>query len=195
MDEVLAIALYVEGVLERMGVRHVVAGSLASSLHGIPRATQDIDFVADLRAEHVEAIVGELLASFYIDASAVSEAVRDRTRFNAIHLETMFKVDVYLPELDDVAEQQFARGVTVEVDQESGQTLVVASAEDTILQKLRWYRLGAESSVRQWRDALGVLQVQGPHLDRDYLHETAAKMGLEDELQRALMAASGGEPA
>lgn len=32
----------------------------------------------------------------------------------------------------------------------------VASAEDTILRKLNWYRLGGEVSDRQWRDVAGI---------------------------------------
>jgi len=193
MEDVLRIALYVEDVLERLGVRHVVGGSLASSLHGIPRATQDIDFVVDLDPTHVEEIVGELTSLFYVDPAAVSEAVRDRTRFNAIHLETMFKVDVYVPSMDQVAESQLTRGEAFVVDVETGQALMVASAEDTVLQKLRWYRLGDEVSERQWRDALGILQVQGTRLDRDYLNRTAALLGVTDLLERAVQIGGGGE--
>lgn len=193
-NEVLSIALFVGEVLERMGVRHVVSGSLASSLHGIPRATQDIDFVADLQPNHAAEIVAALQPRFYVDSAAVAEAIRDRTRFNAIHLETMFKVDIYVPEMNEVARAQFQRGTAFEFEEEGGQTLVVASAEDTVLQKLRWYLLGDETSERQWRDALGVIRVQGPRLDREYLAATAASMGLMELLERALTAGSDRPP-
>jgi hypothetical protein len=43
MEEVLAITLYIADLLDRLGVRYLVGGSLASSLHGTPRATQDVD--------------------------------------------------------------------------------------------------------------------------------------------------------
>jgi hypothetical protein len=97
VDDVLDIALLVSEILERLGVAHMVAGSLASSLHGIPRATQNIDLVADLSEKQIEPLVDALADAFYVDAGAVREAVRDGTRFNAIHLDTVFKVDIYMP--------------------------------------------------------------------------------------------------
>ncbi|MDX1393456.1 MAG: hypothetical protein R3195_03655 [Gemmatimonadota bacterium] len=186
MQDVLTIALLVEELLDRMGVRHVVGGSLASSLHGIPRATQDIDFVADLRDEHVSELVRGLLPSFYVDEEASREAVRDRTRFNAIHLETMFKVDVYVPERDAALDDQLARGRPYDVHTVHPGRLIVASPEDTIVQKLRWFRLGDEVSERQWRDAAGVIKVQGDRLDAEYLTRAADRLGVGDLLDRVL---------
>ena len=193
MDEVLTIALIIEDVLDRLGVRHVVGGSLASSLHGIPRATQDIDFVVDLRPADADVIVAELAPRFYVDEHAVKEAIRERTRFNAIHLETMFKAHVYVPAMDEVMETQLACGSAFVVDERTGRTLVVSSAEDAILQKLRWYRLGEEVSERQWKDALGVLRVQGGRLDREYLERTADRLRVRDLLDQARRA-SGNDP-
>lgn len=72
MDDVLDIALLVTGILERLGVPHMVAGSLASSLHGIPRATQDIDVVADLSEDRIGPLVDALGDAFYVDAGAVA---------------------------------------------------------------------------------------------------------------------------
>ena len=62
----------------------------------------------------------------------------------------------------------------------------VASAEDIILAKLEWYRLGGEVSDRQWRDILGVLKVQAGRVDLDYLRHWAAELKVDDLLQRAL---------
>lgn len=87
------ITALVTAELNRLGVVHVVVGSLASSLHGLPRSTNDVDIVAALRPEHVEPFVGTLEAGFYVDADMIRDAIRRRSEFNVIHLATMFKVD------------------------------------------------------------------------------------------------------
>lgn len=186
MDDVLDIALLVSEILERLGVPHMVTGSLASSLHGIPRATQDIDLVADLSEKQIEALVDALAGAFYVDAGAVREAVRGGTRFNAIHLDTVFKVDIYMPTQGRRGRIELDRARPYVVSEDPERRLVVASAEDTIVQKLRWFRLGDEVSERQWKDALGILRVQGDRLDRDYLREAAEAIGVEDLLDRAI---------
>jgi hypothetical protein len=182
LSEAIAVTLRVTSALEQLGVSYVVGGSVASSVHGIPRSTADADVVAALRLEHVEPLVRSLEADFYVDADMIRDAIRRRFEFNVLHLATMFKVDVFVPTLDDTVRRELARGARVDLG--DGRTLFVASAEDTIVQKLRWYRLGGETSERQWTDALGVLRVRGSELDRTYLDETARALGVEDLLVR-----------
>ena len=61
----------------------------------------------------------------------------------------------------------------------------IATAEDIILAKLEWYRLGNEVSERQWNDVLGLLRLQGAALDLAYLRSSAADLGIADLLDRA----------
>ena len=61
----------------------------------------------------------------------------------------------------------------------------VATAEDTVIAKLDWYRSAGESSDRQWRDLVGIIKVQGRDLDREYLRHWASRPGLADLLARA----------
>lgn len=68
--------------------------------------------------------------------------------------------------------------------------LRVATPEDVILQKLRCYRMGGESSERQWRDVRGVAKAAGTRFDRGYLDAWAVRLGIGDLLDR-LWAESG----
>jgi len=184
-DEPLQLALRVIRVLEDLGATAWVGGSLASSIYGIPRATQDADIVADLRVEMTHPLVEALGEDFYADAERIASGIEGRSSFNVIHLATMFKVDVFLVGRDPWFERQIERRRSVEID-EAGTQVLVTSPEDIILHKLQWYREGGHISDRQWRDALGVLQVQDDRIDRSYLRAMAGDLGLSDLLEELL---------
>ena len=111
--------------------------------------------------------------SYYIDADAVRDAIRRKSSFNAIHLDTMLKVDVFIPK-SRLLDQEELRRVQLKTLDDSERLFYVASPEGTILNKLEWYRMGGEVSDRQWNDILGVLKVQGTDLDMAYLQRWAA---------------------
>lgn len=181
--EALEITSLVAKHLERLGVAYCVGGSLASSLHGIPRSTQDADLAAALRPEHVEPLVAALEESFYVAPERILDAVYRQASFNVIHLETMFKVDLFCVGDDPYSRSELDRREPFAIAPD--RVLQVASAEDTILQKLLWYRRGGEASDRQWEDLIGVLDVQGARLDTEYLRRWAKELGLSDLLKRA----------
>jgi len=185
-SEPIEVTLAVTGVLERLGVEYVVGGSLATSLHGIPRATLDVDIVADLRMPNLDPFVAALSASFYVDSDMVREAIRRRATFNILHLATMFKVDVFVIGSDELIATELSRKRRVRVLEEPQADLFVASPEDMVLQKLIWYREGGGVSDRQWGDVIGVIKTQGSRLDLVYLHLWAGRKGLTDLLERAL---------
>src|SRR6185295_7911835 len=184
-EEALKVILAVVRVLEDLQVPYAVGGSLASSMHGIPRSTQDGDLVADLRVEHIQPFVAAIAQTFYVSPERVLQAVQRRSSFNVVHLKTAIKVDIFVLSRDPLSLQEMARRQVLPFPGEPGTTIHVASAEDTVLQKLLWYRKGNMVSERQWNDILGVLKVQGPRLDFDYLKEWADRIGVDDLLRQA----------
>lgn len=184
-EDALKVILEVFRVLEDLQVPYAVRGSLASSMHGIPRSTQDGDLVADLRAEHVQPFVTAVAQIFYVSPERVLQAVQRRSSFNIVHLKTAIKVDIFVLSREPLSLQEMARRQVLPFPGEPGTTLHVASAEDTVLQKLLWYRKGNMVSERQWNDILGVLKVQRTDLDFNYLQEWAVQVEVGDLLKKA----------
>lgn len=190
LPETLAALTPIVHTLERLGIPYHIGGSLASSAYGNPRSTVDVDLVANLRAEQIVAFVEQLQGGYYVEQASVREAVRMRRSFNLIHLETMIKVDVFVPEDRPFDQQEMsrARPQALSVGGEE-RTFLVKSPEDLVLRKLDWYRAGGGVSERQWSDVVGVLKVQAERLDRSYLTRWAAELEITDLLERALAAA------
>lgn len=185
-DEPIQVTLQVVDVLEQIGIKYVIGGSLASALHGVARATMDSDIITDFREEHVEPFVQALKSTFYVDDEMIREAVRHKRSFNIIHLETFFKVDIFISKEREFDRRQLSRRSAYILSSDPEQSAYVASAEDTVLAKLEWYRMGGEVSDRQWRDILGVIKVQTGKLDMDYLGQGASLLNVADLLTKAL---------
>jgi len=189
-EPILAVARLVRA-LETLRVEYVVGGSLASSIYGEPRATNDVDVVVNLRLEHVPGLVTALGEDFYIDEEMAREAVLRRSTFNLIFQPSVFKLDIFVARLDSWTREELSRGRVIELEV-SGERVALrfASPEDALLHKLVWFRMGGEVSERQWRDVLGVLRVQAGALDETYLVQWAEPLGVADLLVRAMREAA-----
>lgn len=186
MNEDLRLALApVADALEALGVDYRVGGSVASSALGVGRSTLDIDLVADLPLRHVDAFVAHLGDAYYADGDMIRDAIRRRWSFNVIHLATMMKIDVFILKQRAFDRVAFARVTPSALDEQHDRVFPLTTAEDIILHKLEWYRLGDGVSERQWQDVLGVFRVQGAALDRAYLERWARELGVDDLLARA----------
>ena len=163
--------------LEGLGIAYMVAGSLASSHHGLPRATNDADVVIDPTPDSLDRLLQALLADgYYVDERRAREALRARQQFNVIDPETAFKLDLIVRKERPFSREEFARRERRDL---AGMSVSMATAEDTILSKLEWARAASGSSL-QLADAAGVLRVCGERLDRAYVEEWAAVLEVSD---------------
>jgi hypothetical protein len=186
LPEPIAVTVKVTETLEELAIPYLIGGSLASTLYGMVRTTQDADIVADMRLEHIQPFANSLQNEFFIDEEMISKSIRRYSSFNIIHRATMFKVDVFIPRPRPFHQSQLARAQRYIFSTDPEVSARFSSAEDTILSKLEWYRLGGEVSERQWRDVLGVLKTGAEALDRDYLRKWAKELKVSDLLEKVL---------
>jgi hypothetical protein len=172
--------------LERLGLPYMVAGSFASTIYGQPRYTQDADIVAGLSRLGIDDIVRSFSPDFYIDRGQVERAVESCTSFNIVHLESAFKVDLFVVGEGAFKQEALKRRARKTIKTEPHYAPYVQSPEDTILSKLDWYRQGGCVSDQQWRDVLGILKVQEGMLDFAYLQKWAQELQVVDLLNKAL---------
>ncbi|MBX3131142.1 MAG: hypothetical protein KF718_30765 [Polyangiaceae bacterium] len=183
-SDALDVALLVAAAIERAGGEYFVGGSIASSLQGEPRATNDIDFVVALPLGRLSEFCQALGDEFEVDLDMLRDAIRTAGSANAFHLPSVTKIDFFGRGYEGYDESEFARRRPVVV-RASGATLVVKAPEDTVLRKLLWYRAGGGVSDRQWRDVVSVLRIAGAQLDEGYLNAWAERLNVTDLLTQA----------
>jgi hypothetical protein len=175
--------------LDQCGIAYLIGGSVASGIHGIYRTSMDVDLVADIHTPQAAELARRLSSEFYADADMMRNAIQAGRSFNVIDLGSSYKFDVFPLSQDRFSQEQFSRRSVAEVTLGS-QTLSVpiATAEDTLLMKLVWYRAGGEISERQWNDIRGIIAIQGESLDRAYVRHWAGYLKVADLLEEALSA-------
>ena len=171
--------------LERAGIAYMLTGSLASAYYGIPRATQDIDFVVTAAPAQLRTFV-QLLPSdeYYADLDAALEAQRRQSLFNVIDLASGWKIDLIMRRSRPFSDEEFGRRRRISL---LGIDLFVASAEDVVVSKLEWAKLA--QSQRHIEDVTGILKMRWDSLDHAYLEKWVADLGLKTEWDKARGAA------
>jgi hypothetical protein len=185
MESPFKVLSLVASILEQQQINYVLVGSLASSIHGMYRSTADIDIVADVKPAKVVPLLNALQDSFYVDELAVREAIDRQQSFNAIHFESVFKIDIFIPKADRFSRNQLERRELRQIAPDVPQMVYVATVEDTILAKLRWYHSGGRTSTTQWGDVVGMIGASAKRLDIDYLKKWADTLGISDLLTKA----------
>ena len=179
----VTIAIDAGARLDALEIPWVTAGSVASSIHGEPRSTMDVDMVIGLASRDVKALAQALRGDYYVDVDAMHAAVKSSGSFNAVHVASMIKVDFFVAGDDPFEAERLASRFRVEMP--SG-ALYVDTAEHTLLRKLEWYRRGGEVSERQWRDVQAIVRIQGDRLDHQRLRQWSGVLGVTDLLERLL---------
>jgi hypothetical protein len=172
-------------VLADLGIPYALGGSMASSVYGYDRYTRDADITVEPFPGKAAQLAAAFGSDYYVSVPAIEDALRRQASFNIINMRTGFKVDVFIRKDQPFERTAMARRINLELPDSPGQPLTLHTAEDVVLFKLRWYRLGNEMSEQQWKDILGVLKVQTGKLDEGYLDRWAADLGVADLLDRA----------
>jgi hypothetical protein len=183
-ENAIDIALKVARALTTVGAEYFVGGSLASSLQGEPRATNDIDFVIALPLGKIGELSAALGSDFEVDTDTLRDAVQHASCANAFYLPVVTKIDFFGRGYEPFDESEFSRRRPTTVTA-SGESLVIKAPEDTVLRKLLWFREGGEVSEKQWRDIVSVLQISGDKMDQTYLAAWASRLHLSELLERA----------
>jgi hypothetical protein len=166
---------------EQANVAHMVVGSFASNLYGVGRATQDIDIVVSATPDQINAFLSLLpKAKYYYDLNTALQASRRKDMFNILDMQSGWKVDVIFVKPTAYHQLAFQRRTAAEIE---SVPLFAATAEDTIMAKLDWAKMG--ESLRQIEDVAGILQLRGDQLDRPYIEKWVRELGLTSQWDSA----------
>ena len=167
--------------LEHANIPYMISGSIGSSFHGQPRATNDADIVIDSTMQQITAFVESLGPEYYVSKEAARQAIENHSMFNVIDTRSGYKADLIIRKNRPYSQQEFSRRTHTNF---LGIDVYVLSPEDSILSKLEWTK--GRQSETQSKDALGVLMAQKDTLDFDYLKKWAKELGIEDALRNLL---------
>jgi hypothetical protein len=171
----------ITAALDHSGIAYMVTGSFASSHHGVPRATMDIDIVIEASPQQLRSFAAMLPAdAFYVDVGAAIEAHSRQSMFNVLDLISGWKIDLILRKHRPFSLEEFRRRQPAEFQ---GIPLFVASAEDVVIAKLEWAQLG--QSQRQVQDVASILKLRWQDLDRSYIERWISDLSLQAEWSKA----------
>lgn len=168
--------------LDAIGMPHMLTGSLASNLYGVPRSSDDADLVLQTLEFDFASLRKELGPGLRIDPQLSFESITGTYRYIIKKLEgEPFKIELFFLSKDPHDRIRFERRKPTSFD---GHATCVAAPEDVVITKLRWSQLGKRS--KDVEDVRNVLAVQGNNLDWPYIEkwcEQHGTRGLLDQLR------------
>lgn len=181
------LAITLGEIFDNLNILYYLGGGLASSFWGERRQTADADIVVILEPEKVQELIAALSIEFYVSEIAIDDVISGRTNsFNVIHTASVIKADIYpINHNNDFDLSAMSRRKQVQPFS-TNNSIYIASAEDIILQKLRWYKLTKNQSEKQWRDILGVLKARRNELNYNYLKHWSDLLQVSPELEKAI---------
>ena len=150
--------------LETLGLAYMAVGSFSTNVYGKVRSTKDADFVVEMGGTSVARLAQQLGRDFELDPQMSFETITATTRYRFRHRASVFMVEIFLLSSDPHDQQRFARRVQGDI---GGRNTFVPTADDVVIQKLRWSKHGQR--LKDVEDVRGVLAVQAGKLDLDYI--------------------------
>jgi len=167
--------------LQKAGIDYVICGSIAASFYGVERSTQDADIIINPTEEQLTNFFKLLGDAYYVNSDDAAEALNQRTMFNIIDVENIWKADLIIRKKTDFYAEEFRRKRKEEM---LGKDFYILSPEDVILSKLLWAK--QSRSELQYRDVMTILTIQAGHLDMKYLNKWAKVLNVEEDLNKCL---------
>jgi len=125
---------YVVEVLDRLGLKYLITGFVATSYYGEPRFTNDIDILVELTSVDIPKFCHSFPnEDYYLSENAVREAIEEQKQFNIIHRATGLKVDLFISQETAFEQSRFNRGLNFDLP--GGYTAWFASPEMSFSKK------------------------------------------------------------
>jgi len=167
--------------LDQAGIPYMLTGSFAGTVYGMGRSTLDIDLIIVADEEQIVRLLDSLPKNeFYSDSNSAIEACRNQSMFNLIDEVTGLKIDFIFRKARPFSEEEFRRRKSAQVE---GVSFFVVTAEDLIVAKLEWAKMGA--SLRQMEDVQGILKVRKDELNFAYIDKWVKDLELTEQWESA----------
>jgi hypothetical protein len=183
--ELKALAVFL-AILDELGIVYALGGSMACSVYGKVRFTEDADIAVEPFPSVVDTLLKKLSSDFYVSPQAVRQALTQRGSFNVIHIAAAFKIDVFIRNETPFQKQLLLRRKQVTIPALPDAKVWAVSPEDILLLKLNWYKQGGCTSEKQWNDILGLAAVQKDRLNISVLIHWADELGVRELLENVL---------
>ena len=169
----------VAAALDALGVPYMVVGSISSNYYGIPRSTEDVDFVIQKGRPTLTELLSQLSDDFQTDGQLRFESITGRTHFLLENSKSGYSVELFHLGSEDFDQSRFARRVSKEL---GGRSVWLPTCEDVVVQKLRWWSIGRRQ--KDFDDARDVVLVQTDNLDWSYIEHWCDELGCRGDLDQ-----------